>query len=82
MDDPDVSQNHAFADTANSATQETIPPEKIDEIFDNADLVAAVAQLAVSVDRQRRQLILMWVAVLGLAGTLTYLTVRELRGDA
>lgn len=83
MDEPgSVSQERVFAAPANGPAQETIPPERIDEIFDSADLVAAVTQLAISVDRQRRQLILMWVAVLGLAGALTYLTVQGLRGDA
>lgn len=67
--------------------QQTVTPEppgqvsaeEINQIFDNADLVAAVNQLAVSLDRQRRQLILMWVAVLGLAGALAFLTVQGLR---
>lgn len=56
-----------------------VSQEEINQIFDSADLQAALAQLAVSVDRQRRQLILMWVAVLGLAGALTFLTVQGLR---
>jgi hypoxanthine-guanine phosphoribosyltransferase len=59
--------------------QPTIAPEEIDEIFNHADLHAAVAQLASSVDKQRKQLILMWVAVLGLAGAVTFLTVQGLR---
>lgn len=66
-------------DAAQAQAQETIAPEEIDEIFNTADLQAAVAQLAVSVDRQRRQLILMWVAVLGLAGALAFMTVQDLR---
>lgn len=78
MDEP-VAQNRPFAETANGATQETIPPEQIDEIFNNADMAAAVTQLALSVDRQRRQLILMWVAVLGLAGALAFLTIQGWR---
>jgi hypothetical protein len=56
-----------------------VSPEEINQIFDSADLQATVMQLAISVDRQRRQLILMWVAVLGLAGALTFLTVQGLR---
>lgn len=59
-----------------------VSQEEINQFFDNADLDAAITQLGLSVDRQRRQLILMWVAVLGLAGALTFLMVQGLRGDA
>ncbi len=58
-----------------------LPPD-VEQLLDQADVIAILQQHSRSLDAHRRELLLMWIAVLGLAGLLALLAVRELRRDA
>ena len=68
------------------ATEETprqeIPADEIRELFDDADRQAQVDALARALDRQRREIILLWASLLLLTGAITVQALRRLRADA
>lgn len=73
MDEPTTTDSPQDTGTA------TEIPDEVSQLFDQADLMAILQTHRRALDAHRRELILMWIAVLCCAGALTYLTVKNAR---
>lgn len=57
-------------------------PDDVTQLLDQADLIAIVQQHGKALDAHRKEMLLLWLTVMLLAGLATYDQVRKLRGNA
>lgn len=59
--------------------QQTVSPDAVDELFDQADVYAILQQHGRALDAHRKEMLLLWLSVCLIAGLLTYQFGKELR---